>query len=180
MIYGKLGVLVIIGTLLLSACTEEKNEQKIEDKLSVKEEVIDDPPSVELTLFELSPKEKEVYNNFQKDFNLKHLSGLDPVSVAKLYVQAGFDKNYDVKYALYTDREEYVLWSKEEDESIPESDRGSKEQYIKQFRNIDKGTFIQTSDDGGYIEYDTGEGTMGFKMIKNADGTWQVSFLPIQ
>lgn len=69
---------------------------------------------------------------------------------------------------------------KREDESIPESDRGSKEQYIKQFRNIDKGTFIQTSDDEGYIEYDTGEGTMGFKMIKDADGTWQVSFLPIQ
>lgn len=112
MVYGKLGVLVIIGTLLLSACSEEKNEQKIEDKLSVKGEVIDDSPS-ELTLFELSSKEKEVYNNFQKDFNLEHLSGLDPVSVAKLYVQAGFDKNYDVKYALYTDRKEYVLWSKE-------------------------------------------------------------------
>lgn len=117
---------------------------------------------------------------FKKDLNIEHLSGLDSVSVAKLYVQAVVDKNYDVKYALYTDREEYILWSKEEDQNIPESDRGSKEQLIKQFSNIDNGTFIQTSDYEGYIEYDTGEGMKGFKMVKNVDGTWQVSFLPIQ
>jgi hypothetical protein len=132
------------------------------------------------TLFELTPKEKEVYKNFQRDLELKYLSDLEPISIAKLFVKAGYDKKYDVQYALYTDREGYVQWSKEEDKNIHESDRSSSEQTIKSFGNIDKGTFVQTSDFEGYIQYHSGEETKGFQMIKNEDGVWQVSFLPIQ
>lgn len=173
-------ILVVLGTMLLSACNMEKTEQKVEKDITVGDEVIVDNSTIELKLFELSTKEEEAYSNFQKDLNLKHLSGLEPISIAKLYVKAGFDKKYDVQYTLYTDREGYVQWSKEEDKKIPESDRGSVEQNIKQFENIEKGTFIQTSDYEGYIKYNSGEGTNGFKMIKNEDGIWQVSFLPIQ
>jgi hypothetical protein len=156
----------------------EKNEVK-EDKTVGDNEIVNNS-TTEYNLIELSAKEEEVYRNFQVDVNLKYLSGLEPISVAKLYVKAAFDKKYDIQYALYTDREGYVLWSKEEDKIIPESDRGSDEQNIKIFKNIDKGTFIQTSDYEGYIEYDSGEGTNGFQMVKNEDGVWQVSFLPIQ
>ena len=173
-------ILVVLGTMLLSACNMGKTEQKVERDITVEDKVNVDNPTIELKLFELSTKEEEAYSNFQKDLNLKHLIGLEPISIAKLYVKAGFDKKYDVQYTLYTDREGYVQWSKEEDKKIPESDRGSVEQHIKQFKNIDKGTFIQTSDYEGYIKYHSGEGTNGFKMIKNADGIWQVSFLPIQ
>jgi hypothetical protein len=134
----------------------------------------------DMTVFELSAKEKEAYSHFQKDLNLKHLSDLAPINIAKLYVSAVLDKKYDVQYALYTDREGYVQWSKEEDEKIPESDRGSFEQTINNFKNIEKGTFIQISDHEGYIEYHSGKDTKGFQMIKNEDGVWQVAFLPLQ
>lgn len=50
---------------------------------------------------------------------------------------------------------------------------------MKHFKNIDKGTFVQTSDYEGYIEYDLAEGTNGFQLIKNVDVVWQVSFMPI-
>ena len=155
-------IVVVLGTILLSACSTEKTEQKVMEDETVEDKVMVDGSNTELNLFELSAKEEEVYSNFQKDLNLKHLSGLEPISIAKLYVKAGFDKKYDVQYALYTDREGYVQWSKEEDEKIPESHRGSDEQIIKQFKNIDKGTFVQTSDYEGYIEYDLGEGTKVF------------------
>jgi len=172
-------IVVVVGTILLTACSEQKTEQNvIEDKTVEDKVVVDD--TAKLSLFELTAKEEEVYSVFQKDLNLKHLIGLEPISVAKLYVKAGIDKKYDVQYALYTDREGYVQWSEEEDEKIPDSDRGSKEQTIKKFNNIDKGTFIKTSDYRGYIEYDTGEETIGFQMIKNEDDIWQVSFMPIQ
>ncbi|MGX6443544.1 RNA polymerase subunit sigma [Neobacillus sp. K501] len=172
-------ILVVVGTIILSACSAEKTEQKgIQDKTVEEKVIVDD--TTELNLFDLSAKEEEVYSYFQKDLNLKHLSGLEPKSIAKLYVKAGFDKKYDVQYALYTDREGYVHWSKEEDEKIPESDRGSEELNIKKFNNIDKGTFIKTSDYEGYIEYDLAEGTNSFQMIKNEDGVWQVSFMPLQ
>ncbi|WHZ02593.1 RNA polymerase subunit sigma [Neobacillus sp. YX16] len=172
-------IVVVVGTILLSACSAEKTEQKVIEDKTVEDKVIVDD-TTELNLIELSSKEEEGYSNFQKDLNLKHLSGLEPISIAKLYIKAGFDKKYDVQYALYTDREGYVQWSKEEDEKIPESDRGSDVQNIKQFNNIDKGAFVQTSDYEGYIEYDLGEGTNGFQMIKNEDGVWQVAFMPIQ
>jgi len=177
---------VVLGTMLLSACSMEKTEQNvIEDKTAGDKVIVDNSnSSTELTLFALSAKEEEVYSNFQKDLNLKHLSELEPISIAKLYVKAEFDKKYDVVYALYTDREGHVQWSKEEDEEIPESHRSSDEQIVEQFKDIDKGRFIQTNDDEGYIEYNLDEGTKDipkmFKMIKNVDGVWQVAFKPIQ
>lgn len=39
---------------------------------------------------------------------------LPPISIAKLYVQASLDKEWEVKYELYTDREDRHQISKEE------------------------------------------------------------------
>ena len=166
------------GAILLTACSIEKNTSK--ENKPVEKQVIVDSVATEFTLYELSDEEKNAYNNFQLDFNLEHLRKLEPISIAKLYVRTIVDKKYDVQYALYTDREEYIQWSKEDDEKIPLSDRASSEQVVKQFKNLDKGEFIQTNDIEGYIKYDSGEGKRGFKMIKNEDGIWQVAFLPIQ
>ncbi|MCJ8013080.1 M56 family metallopeptidase [Paenibacillus sp. KQZ6P-2] len=129
----------------------------------------------------LSAKEQEVYNNFQKDLNEQHLNGLEPISIAKLYVQAKLDNKYDVEYALYTDREGFVQWTKEDDEKIPDSDRGTEEQVLSTFKNIESGEFVQTSDFEGYIEYQSNSGSKSnFQMIKDDDGIWNVSFQPIQ
>nr|MBC9203939.1 RNA polymerase subunit sigma [Paenibacillus sp. PL91] len=133
--------------------------------------------------FKLSFKEQEVYNNFQKDLNEQYLKELEPISIAKLYVQASLDYNNDVVYALYTDKKGHIQWTKEEDEKIPNSDRGIKEQILKTFNKIENGKFVQTSDFEGYIEYLSSEDTeskYGFKMIKDDDGIWNVSFQPIQ
>ena len=179
MINKYLGIIFVSGIILLSACSVEKTDI-IEDK-AVEENVIVDSSAAESNLFELSNDEENVYSDFQKDLNPEHLRGLEPISIAKLYVKTELDKKFDVQYALYTDREEHVQWSKEDDEKIPESDRASGEQIVKQFKNIEKGEFIQTNDYEGYIEYDSGgEGKSGFQMIKNEDGIWQVAFTPIQ
>ena len=137
--------------------------------------------------FKLSPKEQEVYNSFQKDLNEQHLKKLEPISIARLYVQAKLDNKTDVIYALYTDKHGHVQWTKEEHEKFPESDRGTTEQILKTFNNIEKGKFIQTSDFEGYIEYVASkdaqnvgaEGKSGFQMIKDEDGIWNVAFQPI-
>lgn len=132
------------------------------------------------SFFELTEQEEEAYLLFQQQLDTNHLLGLDPISIAKLYVQAGFEKKYDIQYALYTDREEFIQWTKEEHENIPERDRGTTEQHIKKFSNMDKGQFIKTHDYGGVIEYDSVDGPMSFQMIQNEDGVWQVAFMPLQ
>lgn len=134
-------------------------------------------------LFELSSVEEQAYKNFQKDLDLKHLSGLEPISIAKLYIYAGYNQDSKIQYALYTDRKDRIQWSKEEDENFPDSDRATEKQVLIQFKNFEKGTFIKTSDYEGYIEFEAGEGSevkSGFQMIQNEDGIWQVSFMPIQ
>ena len=179
MINKYFGMACVFLTILLAACSVEKTNIK-EDKTVEDRVIVDSSDNPELAFFELSTKEENVYMDFQKDLNIEHLRGLDPISVAKLYVKAGLDKKFDVQYALYTDRKDYVQWTKEDDEKIPESHRGTVEQAIKQFKNIDTGKFIQRNDYEGYIEYNSGEGKNGFQMIKNEDGIWQVAFLPIQ
>lgn len=127
--------------------------------------------------------EQKVYDRFKLNRDEKELTGLDPISIAKLFVYASYHQDFETEYALYTDREDHILWSKEEDEEIPLAHRGTPEKILQTFRNIEKGSFVQTSEYEGYIEYypngDQGE-KYGFSMIKNEDGIWQVAFLPIQ
>lgn len=130
--------------------------------------------------FTLSNEENNAYQLFLKDLNEVHLKDLSPISIAKLYVKAEIDQQYDAVYALYTDRKEHIQWTKEEDRAIPEEDRGTKETLIKKFKNIGEGTFIQTSDDQGYISFQGPDGELGFQMIKDDDGIWNVAFQPIQ
>ncbi|MBW8351293.1 RNA polymerase subunit sigma [Bacillus sp. IITD106] len=138
---------------------------------------------ISLPPFELTPDEEKAYNHFQSTLDVSYLEGLGPISIAKLYIKAGFDKKYNVQYALYTDRPGYVQWSKEEDEKIPVSDRGTNEQNFERYKNIDKGKFVQTKEYEGYIEYDSSDNSeikSGFNMIKSENGVWKVAFTPIQ
>lgn len=127
--------------------------------------------------------EQQVYDRFKLKHDVKELAGLEPISIAKMYAYASYHEDFDTVYALYTDRENHILWSKEEDEQIPLADRGTSEQALQTFRNLEKGSFVQTGDYEGYIEfYPNGdhEEKSGFSMIKNEDGIWQVAFLPVQ
>ncbi|PFA68418.1 hypothetical protein CN378_07460 [Bacillus sp. AFS015802] len=131
--------------------------------------------------FSLTPEEEEAYRKFSEDPMEEHLHGLSPLSIVKVYVQASLDERHDLVYEMYTDRPDYIRWTKEEDEKIPQEDRGTKENILNTFKGIENGEFIQTSDIGGYIKYDNGgEGLMGFQMIKDEDGYWSVGFIPIQ
>lgn len=174
----KLKIILTLAVILVALTGCLNKESKIADPTPL-------PTTAPISSsdFKLSSKEQEVYNNFQKDLNEQHLKGLEPISIAKIYVQASLDNKRDVIYALYTDRKGRVLWTKEEFEKFPVSDRGTKEEILKPFKNIETGTFIQTSDFEGFIEYQSrkdAEAKSGFQMIKDEDGIWNVAFQPIQ
>jgi len=155
-----------------------RDDTGLEEKISM-----DTEDNVNEKLFELSSLEEQAYINFLKDLDLKRLSGLEPISIAKLYIYAGYNQDFKIQYALYTDRKDRIQWSKEEDENFPDSDRATEKQVLIQFKNFEKGTFVKTSDYEGYIEFEAGEGSEVksiFQMIQNEDGIWQVAFMPIQ
>lgn len=134
-------------------------------------------------VFELTPQEMAAYEKFSADFDTAHLKNLGPISVAKLYVWAGYNQNYEVEYELFTDREEYIMWSKEEHLAIPDEHRAKPEDSIIFFRNIDAGEFHTGDDPFGGVSFrhaDGPEGKASMNMIQNVDGIWQVGFIPLQ
>ncbi|WP_341201331.1 hypothetical protein [Planomicrobium okeanokoites] len=134
-------------------------------------------------VFELTPEELAAYENFSADFDTAHLKDLDPINVAKLYVWAGYNQNYEVEYELLTDREESIMWDKEYHLSIPAEHRGKPEEEVKFFRNIDSGEFRSIEESRGVITFrhaDGPEGKASMNMIQNEDGVWQVGFMALQ
>ncbi|TLS37209.1 DL-endopeptidase inhibitor IseA family protein [Pseudalkalibacillus caeni] len=154
------------GVMPLSSGEEEKESK--------------DGPQDDTPEFMLTDVEMVAYKAFSNDLNEQHLKDLPPLSIAKLYVQAELEKRYDISYALYTDREGYVLRTKEEDQAIPESHRGTTEAITKQYKGLQNGKFIQTGEFEGYVKYSNANGEQGFRMIKDEDGIWNVGFNPIQ
>lgn len=139
------------------------------------------PESKSSTLFELSKDETRIYESLKQDSDVSLLHGVDPLTIAKLYVLSLYESSYDVTYELYTQREGYVAWTKEEDQQIPIEHRGTKEKIKDIYNNIEDGRFVQTSDYEGYIEYEAEKGEKSyFGMIQDENGIWKVSFMPIQ
>lgn len=132
------------------------------------------------TAFKLTEEEKTAYNWFKLDHDLDNLKNLTPISIAKLYVQAGMDGDAETEYALYTTRPEYVMWSKEEHIKISENNRTTASQKLAALGGIQDGKFVETSDFEGYISFENANGSQGFRMIKDPGGIWKVGFMPIQ
>lgn len=134
-------------------------------------------------VFKLTPEELAAYEKFSVDFDTAHLKELEPISVAKLYVWAGYNQNYEVGYELLTDREESIMWDKEYHLAIPTEHRGKPEEEIEFFRNIDSGEFRSIEESRGVITFrhaDGPEGTASMQMVQNEDGVWQVGFMALQ
>jgi hypothetical protein len=130
--------------------------------------------------FTLTPAEKALYEQFKQDLNEEHLRDWDPISVAKLYINAELENNQDVVYALYTDREGYVQWTKEqhmEETGLVTADKAA---ILQVYNGIQEGEFIQSDENSGWIKFHNPNGMMGFQMVRDEDGIWNVGFMPIQ
>ncbi|WP_235864094.1 hypothetical protein [Sutcliffiella halmapala] len=130
------------------------------------------------TEFTLTEAENFAYNKLKEDLTKLHIKELSPISIAKIYVQAKLDLELEVVYTLYTERNDVLTIPKEE--ILDEKAHPTKEQTLEIFDGIQNGTFMDQGDTG-YIMYERRSGEMGyFSMIKDEDGGWSVSFLPIQ
>lgn len=134
-------------------------------------------------VIELTSEELAAYEKFSEDFDNLHLKDLEPISVAKLYVWAGYNQNYEVEYELLTDREKSIMWDKEYHLAIPQGDRMTPEKAMNLFRNLDSGEFLKLEEYYGSITFrheDGPEGLASMQMLQNEDGVWQVGFMALQ
>ncbi len=131
--------------------------------------------------FKLTEEESEAYERFALDHNNEYLKGLSPISIAKLYIQAQLDSDYHTKYALYTSREDHQMWTLEEELEKAEGDMLSTGALLDSLGWVQEGEFIVDDGISGHIEFTDEYGNVrGFNMIRDEDGIWKVTFLPIQ
>ncbi|MDF2557930.1 MAG: family metallopeptidase [Bacillales bacterium] len=138
--------------------------------------------------FYLTSEEQALYNFINHKYDLNKLKNVSPITIAKLYVQAGLDENYGLEYDLMDDRPDSIQWTKEEHLKGIHKDSGNQpptEQSQYETRILEahlfEGKFIEKNNDGtGYILYDSPTNEVGFQMAKNAQGIWQVCFLAKQ
>lgn len=133
--------------------------------------------------FTLTAEEQQIYHAFNETFDQQVLAGLEPMSVAKLYIEASANQDHDMMYALYTDREEWIAWSEEEDKEHREIVNDSAEDIYTYFQHFNDGVFHQTSEYEGTVEFEAAENRdipSIFNLIQNENGIWQVAFMPIQ
>ncbi|WP_270180952.1 RNA polymerase subunit sigma [Alkalihalobacillus sp. CinArs1] len=173
----RLIVPITVGIGLLVGCSDGDVSSVEGGKMK------DNEKEVEVQAMEdvfLDAHEMTAYEHFAEDFNEGHLADLNPLSIAKLHLYASLQQNHDVHYALYTDREGHVAWSKAEDDKIPDRDRGTRESVLANIEGIQNGKFVQSDEITGYIEFHNERGTQGYQMVKDQDGNWRVAFMPIQ
>ncbi|MGD7054311.1 hypothetical protein [Sutcliffiella horikoshii] len=125
--------------------------------------------------FELTAEELDVYQQLKTGFNQQLLLDLSPISIAKLFVQATNDEEWELQYELYTDREDVRRIDKEEyfrEMVFPDKDV---------LFGIQDGTFHDDGDGYGHISYTNIYGQKwGFQMVQEKDGSWAVAFVPLQ
>ena len=127
----------------------------------------------------LSLNEQKIYDSYKKDKNMKALSNIEPITIAKLYANAIINKDYDLSYSFYDTQSEKP--TKEEYVKIMNSlDKDIINQYVDNIRGVEKGKFIQ-EDNKGYIQYElTPDHPMAIDMIKDKDNVWKIQYLPVQ
>lgn len=140
--------------------------------------------------FLLTEDETAVYERFKEQHNLEVLRGVEPFAIAKMYIISSIEGDIETNYALLTDREESIVWSREEHDDVMTRDdlnfsSVEKEMnYAYTFNGIEQGRLIEREEGEGAIEfiskYRPNEPPMIFQLLQNDDGIWQVAFMPIQ
>lgn len=183
-----IGLLLCIVLTVTIGCSD--NTKTSENKLNeVPDNIVVMDIGPNKPTFMLSSEEQMVFDLFKVSKDDTLLIDLEPISIAKLYIEATLNKDYETQYALYYTEdlgEGGMGWTLEEHLKIPEKDRGAEDFIYKSLTPLANGEFIQTEEDFGYIKYTrVEEGSseainMGFQMKRGENNIWKVCFMPIQ
>lgn len=141
-----------------------------------------------IDLLALSQEELDAYNRFKSNYNEEELRGLEPISLMRLYLHATIEHDLESQWELYIKEENYLGWDKEYHLSEFANHRKREFSEFENAVNIDisyeeddintaivwEDKYLEEYDSSGYPFKFT------FGLVKNKDGIWKVSFLPMQ
>ena len=130
---------------------------------------------------EWTNSEITAYKAFKENYDSSVLIGLEPVTIARLYMYTSLLGDREAQYHLLTTRPEYERWSLEEHLSPNYQGAPTDPEYIIELaKKLNEGQFIETGPGQGYIQHGEGIDMIGFNLIQGENGAWQVAFMPMQ
>ncbi|MGF9906469.1 hypothetical protein [Brevibacillus porteri] len=164
---------------------------KMNSNGTVHEDVVDVPQDgtqtpVATSVFDLKPEEQDRYYNYMYEKKDELLRGLSPIDVWKLYVTAQQEGQLEMQYALHIEDdgsekptpEQYL----EDMKKDPVGARNSWKQ-LKTMRELASDiTLEQTSEKEAvvWVTFKDNRDKVGYKMQKNKQGIWKLSWLARQ
>lgn len=141
-----------------------------------------------MDLLNLSQEELDAFNRFKFDYDEEELRGLEPISVMKLYIRSIIEKDYETEWELFIKDEKHLGWDKEDHMNMYDKDTNRNYGVFQNAVNIrqgydEDGEYVSVSFEDKYLdEYDNSGNPFRFSfgLVKNENGIWKASFLPMQ
>ncbi|WP_044642158.1 hypothetical protein [Risungbinella massiliensis] len=182
-----LASMILATAVMISGCAEETepitsqmkqmNEQS--DVLTtpvVEENFQSVEQSVQMNI--LTPAEKAAYQSFQKSKSDAALQKLEPVSIAKLYIQAKKDRDYATLYALHQDPKAAAS-TLEQFETEEKTKSAEYDTFLAPFAGISKVNILTSGDqkERTNVQYQLPDQTQfSFHLQKTDKGVWKFLF----
>lgn len=106
-------------------------------------------PIKEKTVNILTEDEQMFYDEYKKEKDENVLLEIDPISVAKFYVQAIFEKEYNLSYALLINSDD----KNTNKQAYINAIKGIDKKEIELLKGIKDASFVETDKNNGYAEY---------------------------
>ncbi|MCE0451217.1 MULTISPECIES: hypothetical protein [Brevibacillus] len=161
---------------------------KLNSNGTVQEEIVQDgaetpaPPSI----FDLKTEEQDRYYNYMYEKKDELLRGLSPIDVWKLYVQAQQEGQLEMQYALHIEDDGFEKPTLEQYlEDMKKDPVGARNSWkqLKTMRELANDlTLEQTSDKEAvvWVTFKDNRDKVGYKMQKNKQGIWKLSWMARQ
>ncbi|MDR1531846.1 MAG: hypothetical protein LBS62_06635 [Clostridiales bacterium] len=133
-------------------------------------------------VFSLTEEERNIYEEFLNSMDLNVFANVDPISIAKIFIQYGIDGMWEQEYTMFSPeglvptKEDYRQLHVRDVESTDIASRKDQADYM--FGNMYKGEFVQDSENVGRVHFFVEEDPFDLYLIKNADGIWQPKYNP--
>jgi hypothetical protein len=154
-------------------------DQSVPNNTEVDKETIEEP------ILPLDDQLLEVYADFKDSHDQELLRNLEPYEVMKLYWYADTQEDYETEYEMYVQDDKYFVPSKEEFMEGVQSHSASnkdKQEFTDELESVNNMKQYYFDDTTAIVEFqgDLMEYPLSFRLLKNGDGIWTVSFMPIQ
>ncbi len=184
---------ITVGTLVIPAEKPNLNEivEGLGLSLEAQSQLLESsasptPSTVGLNrIFKLAENEKPLYTSFLTKLDMNVFSDVEPMTVAKIFIQLGIDDKWEACFAMY--EKSNISMTIDEYKQMNEEQISSVDPLIRRaianqaFGTLSQGEFVENVDGTGFIKYlDQNGSERKFHLIKADDGIWYVKFLPFE